>query len=327
MRRDEKSWSLYVFSSANTLERYSMEEIVGLGISWVWLGLEGKESQYAKLRGVGTRALVRRLQDHGVRVLGSSIIGLLAHTPENVDEAIEHAVAHDTEFHQFMLYTPLAGTPLWREHLAEGTLLSEEECPDADAHGQHRFNFRHPHIPAGQETEMLLRAFRRDFEVNGPSVTRIARTLLRGWLAHKDHPEVRVRRRFEREARDLVRLYPGVLWASEKWLRGNRAVAERLGSLRRAIGAEFGWKARVAAPAVGAAVLAAMAREAVRLRLGATYEPPTYFELNEAAARLETAPGVAWAPCRYLEREKRPDRPARRAESAPRDEHVAAPPG
>jgi radical SAM superfamily enzyme YgiQ (UPF0313 family) len=306
MRRGQKSWSLYVFSSANTIQRYTMDEIVGLGISWLWLGLEGKESQYSKLRGVGTRELVRRLQDHGVRVLGSSIIGLLEHTPENVDEAIAHAVAHDTEFHQFMLYTPLAGTPLWREHLAKGTLLPEAECPDADAHGQHRFNFRHPHIPAGAETGMLRRAFQRDFEVNGPSVTRIARTLLRGWTKHKHHPEARVRLRVERECRDLTALYAGVLWASEQWLRGHREVVERLRSVRRDIEAEFGWKARAAAPAVGALVLAAMAREALRLRHGHTYEPPTFFDLNAAAARLETDPSVAFAPCRYLERTAKP---------------------
>jgi radical SAM superfamily enzyme YgiQ (UPF0313 family) len=45
MRAHGKSWSLYVFSSANTLRRYSMEEIVGLGISWVWVGLEGKAAR------------------------------------------------------------------------------------------------------------------------------------------------------------------------------------------------------------------------------------------------------------------------------------------
>jgi choline dehydrogenase-like flavoprotein len=42
MRAAAKPWSLYVFSSANTLRLYSAEELVGLGISWVWLGLEGK---------------------------------------------------------------------------------------------------------------------------------------------------------------------------------------------------------------------------------------------------------------------------------------------
>src|SRR5262245_26513766 len=150
MRENGKSWSLYVFSSANTLRGYSAEELVGLGISWVWVGLEGAESGYAKLKGTDTRSLVDTLQSHGIRVLGSSIVGLPEQTPDNVDHAIEHAVDHDTEFHQFMLYTPIPGTALYAEHLANGTLLGEDECPPADAHGQLRFNFRHPHIRDGQ---------------------------------------------------------------------------------------------------------------------------------------------------------------------------------
>src|SRR5262249_52388853 len=36
MRAASRSWSLYVFSSAHTLRRYTIEELVGLGISWVW---------------------------------------------------------------------------------------------------------------------------------------------------------------------------------------------------------------------------------------------------------------------------------------------------
>ena len=93
MRRGGKPWSLYVFSSAHTLRRYTMEELVGLGISWLWMGLEGKTSGYAKLGGTDTRALVAELQDNGIRVLGSTIVGLPEHTPEGIDEAIEHAVA------------------------------------------------------------------------------------------------------------------------------------------------------------------------------------------------------------------------------------------
>lgn len=283
MREHEKPWSLYVFSSANILKRYTAEELVGLGVSWVWVGLEGKGSGYGKLKGADTRSLVDTLQSHGIRVLGSSIVGLPDHTPENIDDAIEHAVGHDTEFHQFMLYTPIPGTPLHAEHLARGTLLEEVDCPPADAHGQFRFNFRHPHIHAGQETEFLLRAFRRDFEVNGPCVLRIARTLLRGWQRHKDHPEPRVRARFRRECRDLPTVYGGALWAAELWLGRDRALARRLRGVRRAIGREFGLGSRVLAPLTGTFLLVAMAREARRLGRAACHEPPTFYETNRPA--------------------------------------------
>ena len=60
-------------------------------------------------------------------MLGSSIIGLEEHTPENIDEAIDYAVSHNTDIHQFMLYTPMPGTPLYAEHEANGTLLGIAE--------------------------------------------------------------------------------------------------------------------------------------------------------------------------------------------------------
>jgi radical SAM superfamily enzyme YgiQ (UPF0313 family) len=302
MRAHRKSWALYVFSSANALRRYTDEELVGLGVSWVWLGLEGKASAYRKLDGTDTLALVARLQALGIRVLGSSIVGLPEHDATNVDAAIDHAVAHDTEFHQFMLYTPVPGTPLHAEHAAKGTLLSPEECPDADAHGQLRFNYRHPRIRRGEETEYLLRAFRRDFEVNGPSVARIARTLLKGYRALRDHPDPRVRERVLFETKGLPTDYAGALWASERWFaRTNPRLAARLRSTRRGIERAFGWKARVAARVVGPVVLATLWREERRLRRGRTYEPPTFYEANpQGMARPEVAGRGADA-CRWVE--------------------------
>ena len=59
METHNKSWALYVFSSARVLQSYTIEQLVGLGVSWVWMGLEGEESQYQKLKDVDTRALVQ----------------------------------------------------------------------------------------------------------------------------------------------------------------------------------------------------------------------------------------------------------------------------
>jgi radical SAM superfamily enzyme YgiQ (UPF0313 family) len=297
MRAHGRAWSLYVFSSANTLRLYSDEELLGLGVSWVWIGLEGKRSAYKKLEGADTRSLVRRLQGLGIRVLGSSIVGLPEHTPENIDEAIEHAVAHDTEFHQFMLYTPIPGTPLHAEHRAAGTLLGEDECPEADAHGQLRFNFRHPHIRSGEETEYLLRAFRRDFEVNGPSIVRIARTMLQGWLAHKDHPDPRVRERFAWESRDLPTLYAGALWAAER--RSSPLIGARIRATREGLIRAFGLRARLAGPLLGTVLCATLRREERRLARGATYEPRTFYEANPAAWPEAAARGATL--CRWVE--------------------------
>jgi hypothetical protein len=314
MRERDKAWSLYVFSSANALRRYSDEELLGLGVSWVWLGLEGEASRYAKLQHVDTRALVRRLQGLGIRVLGSSIVGLPEHSAENIDAAIDFAVAHDTEFHQFMLYTPVAGTPLHAEHRAAGTLLDEADCPPADAHGQLRFNFRHPRIRGGEETEFLRRAFTRDFEVNGPSVARIARTLLQGWRAHRDHTDPRVRARVAWESRDLASLYAGATWASERWLRRSPAAA-RIRETRIGIEREFGLRARLAGRVIGTVLLGALWREERRIRKGLTREPRTFFEANVAALPAVASRGAV--ACRWVEPGPLPDEAPRAAAEAP----------
>jgi radical SAM superfamily enzyme YgiQ (UPF0313 family) len=99
------------------------------------MGLESENSPYHKLHGIDTMQLVRELQSHGIRILGSTIIGLENHTPDNIDEAIDYAVRHDTDFHQFMLYMPLPGTPLHEEMAARGLLLDETQCPIPDTHG------------------------------------------------------------------------------------------------------------------------------------------------------------------------------------------------
>jgi len=301
MKEHDKSWALYVFSSANALRLYSDEQLVRLGISWVWLGLEGEESEYKKLDGTDARALVMRLQSLGIRVLGSSIIGLLEHGPDNIERAIDYAVAYDTEFHQFMLYTPVPGTPLYAQHQAQGTLLPTEQMEEADAHGQFRFNFRHPRIKNGEEEQYLLRAFRRDFEVNGPSVTRIARTLLRGWLKLRRHPDPCVRERVRFETKDLWSHYSGALWAAERRLAGNQPLVARLRATRHGIERAFGWKARIAARIVGALVYTTLRLEDRRLRQGRTYEPPTYYDVNPAAATRPELATRGVAACRWVE--------------------------
>ena len=96
-------------------------ELVELGVAWVWMGLESPRSQYAKLNGIDTlradaRAAVARHPRAGLhhRRPGAP------HARRTSSAEIEHAVAHDADFHQFMLYTPVPGTPLYAEMQARG---------------------------------------------------------------------------------------------------------------------------------------------------------------------------------------------------------------
>jgi hypothetical protein len=290
-----------------------MDDLVALGVSWVWMGLEGEDAAYRKLNGTDTRELVRELQSNGIRVLGSTIVGLREHTPDNIDAAIDYAVGHDTDFHQFMLYTPVPGTPLWKKHKDEGTLLDEDECPSADVHGQTRFNYRHAHIRDGQEGEMLVRAFQRDFEVNGPSIVRMLGTVLKGHLRHRDHPDPRVRARFWWETRDLRGTYAGIVWASERWFRANPGVRAKIRAVRDDLRAAFGWRTAVWGAVVGPLLLATLWLEDRRLRRGWAYEPRTFYETNKPVADAGRRGGPVPAQARWVEPTPVPDAEARTA--------------
>ena len=277
MRDHAKPWALYVFSSANAIRQYSMRELVELGVSWIWMGLESPRSSYQKLQGSDTLQLTRELRRHGIKLLGSTIVGLEHHTPENIRGEIEHAVAHDTDFHQFMLYTPVPGTPLFAEMSAQGRMLEGVDL--ADIHGQDRFNFEHAAIPRDESKKLLDWAFRRDFERNGPSIYRICRTTLEGWRRYRNDPDPRVRARFAWEARALKDGYAAALWAMERYLReANSAVAEKVRALRYEIGREFGLASRALSRILGPAILWSARREARRLAAGFTYEPDTIIE-------------------------------------------------
>jgi radical SAM superfamily enzyme YgiQ (UPF0313 family) len=277
MKQGRKSWSLYVFSSANAIRQYSMEELVQLGVSWIWLGLESPKSSYVKLRDTDTQQLASRLRHHGIKLLGSTIVGLEHHTPENIQEEIEYAVGHGTDFHQFMLYTPVPGTPLFQQMEQEGRML--EGIDLADIHGQHKFNFEHAAISRDESKRLLDWAFRFDFERNGPSLFRICDTIFQGWKRYKNHPDARVRQRIANEAFKLRTTYDAALWAMEKRLKETNAeIAARIRTLRREIESEFGAATRLVRAVTGPILLWTSKREDRQLANGKTYEPPTFVD-------------------------------------------------
>jgi radical SAM superfamily enzyme YgiQ (UPF0313 family) len=277
MKAAGKSWSFHIFSSANAIRKYTYQELVELGISSIWVGLESPGSGYAKLDGADTVKMTRELREHGIVLLGSTIIGLEHHTPENIREDIERAIAHETDLHQFMLYTPVPGTPLYREMEDAGRLLDDVDL--ADIHGQDRFNFQHAAISREDSKRFLDLAFRWDFERNGPSLFRICRTTFQGWKRYKNHPDLRVRARFHRETRMLRHAYAGVLWAMEHRLRRvNESVASQIHDLRREIEHEFGALTATASRVLGPVLWWTSLREDKRLAKGRRHEPPTIID-------------------------------------------------
>jgi hypothetical protein len=294
MEEQRKPYSYCVFSSADALVRLGVENIVKLGYSFVWIGLEESTgTTYHKMDGIGLKGLITSLQDHGVEVLGSTILGFPHQTPADVDREIEHALEYGCTYNQFMLYMAMPGTPLWKEMKAQDRL--KENFPWSDIHGQHVQNWKHDHIPDAVMTQKIDHAFDRDFEVLGPSILRMIQTQWNGYknTASWDHELVQMRRA---ALRKKLFFYTLLLDAMRRDLKSiGNATHEKARRLRDEIIQEIGLKGRLGAWVAGPYVARRIKAEAKRfqesVRLERAPEPScqvTHYGLFE---RCES-PGV-----------------------------------
>lgn len=174
-------FNFQVFSSAEAITALSIEQIVRLGIEFVWVGVESsnEEGNFEKNAGIEPSPLIRQLRDHGVHVLASGILCQEHHTPQNMQHEIDFLVGLESDFVQFMLLTPLPTTRLYREYAARGILRSE--LPLEDWHGQRYLSYRHPHFADHEPGEWIDRAFAADYRANSSSMYRVVETAWRGY--------------------------------------------------------------------------------------------------------------------------------------------------
>ena len=180
MERHNRFFEFQIFSSAEAITAFGLDNLVRLGVTFLWIGVESSsdEGNYAKNQGIDPVVLVRELRDRGIIVLASGILFTEHHTPENIDSDIDFMVGLEADFVQFMQLTPLPVTALYEDMKARG--LVRENMPYEEWHGQHLLNWRHPHFSSLEASRVLKGAFRREYEVNSSSMYRVVETTMRG---------------------------------------------------------------------------------------------------------------------------------------------------
>ena len=120
---------------------------------------------------------------------------------------------------------------------------------------------------------------------------RIVRTTLAGWKRYKNHPDARVRRRYAWEARELGTTFS----ARRRRARSSTTATTRRCTPRcRRCCKEIARRVRLEVAAVSRRSAAAtccgkIRQEEKRLAAGWTYEPPTFYERNDACDDLGNA--------------------------------------
>lgn len=180
METHKRPHKFSVFSSANGLLKLGVENIVKLGYSFIWIGLEESTgTTYNKMHGIDLKKLISDLQAHGVEVLGSTILGFEHQDWPDLDREIEHALKYECVYNQFMLYMAGPGTALWDEMKAKNK-IKRIDWPDF--HGQSLQSCHHPRLDPEKLEKKLDEAFVLDFEALGPSLLRMMKVHYNGYV-------------------------------------------------------------------------------------------------------------------------------------------------
>jgi len=240
MERHQRFFRFHLFSSAEAITAFGLDNLVRLGVDLVWIGFESRsrQSAFAKNHGIDAGRLVQDLRDRGIAVLASGILCMEHHTPENMQDDIDFLVGLEADFVQFMLLTPIPVTALYLDQKRRGLLRMD--LPFQEWHGQKRLSFRHPAFTDGDAEEWIHRAFRQDYEANSSSMFRMVETAVRGYehLARMSERDACLEARLE-QCRDKARSWSLILPAVAH-NAVNPLEKERADNLYRRAGRLFG---------------------------------------------------------------------------------------
>lgn len=181
MERHNRYFTFHIFSSAEAIVAFGVDNLVRLGVNFVWVGFEasGSKGNFEKNEGIDPKSLTRALRDRGIIVLASGILCQEHHTRDNIQTDIDFLVALEADLVQFMLLTPLPVTALYRDHERRGLL--RKDLPFEEWHGQKCLAYHHPEFPDDTAEKYLMAGFRQDYEVNSSSMYRVTETVFRGY--------------------------------------------------------------------------------------------------------------------------------------------------
>lgn len=191
-------------TSLRSLTQYSIAELLQMGLSGAWVGVESTRATYPKLRNIDAANLFASLKHVGIITLASIIVGYDWHDEETVEEDFQYLLSLRPTFSQMMIYSPCPQTPLYERLRAADRLL---DVPYKYHDGFHLL-FKHPHFNAERLEALVGELFRREYEELGPSVCRVLDVQLEGCLTLRDSEVPLFRRRAEEYKKLCLEIYP-----------------------------------------------------------------------------------------------------------------------
>lgn len=207
-----KPISVFCFASVRALSRFTVTEIMEMGVDGIWIGYEGTRSGFAKQSGRPVDEVFNEFREHGITVLASMIVGFPYQTPEIIQEELDGLLALKPAFSQFLIYGPVPGTPFFDRVKKEGLFHQEVQDDPRNNYWRKGTGFyslvKHETMSAAKIEELQDDCFKQDFGRLGPSIYRAVEVWLNGYLKWKDSTIPIMRRKAELFAQLIRSSYP-----------------------------------------------------------------------------------------------------------------------
>jgi radical SAM superfamily enzyme YgiQ (UPF0313 family) len=205
-----KQYEIFYFASANKIIDFGVEKLCEMGTNIVWIGRESCFVEHKKNQGIDLKSLILDLHRHGIKVVVSSMLLMDHHTPDNLLEDIDDHISLSPDFSMFTFYIALPGTPLYDRHKEEGKIL--KGFPYEEWNGVGRHYSHHPEFTPEEGRMYREKILNKEYHDLGPSVLRLIKTDLEGYLYLRESENPALKKRAEHIAGKMSN-YKAVLWA------------------------------------------------------------------------------------------------------------------
>jgi radical SAM superfamily enzyme YgiQ (UPF0313 family) len=179
--------SYFCFGDLRSMTKYSMEELLENGVDTVWIGVESSlddvitsEHQIAKRSCDDIKSTFRGLEEYGIGITASMVLGWDFHTPENIEADIDYFADLGPSAYQITFLGACPGTDLYERMKKEGrinpafTYNDMEQCNEVGS-------FIPANFGRGELKHYFDRGHQKLYENNGPGIFRMFQLNLNGY--------------------------------------------------------------------------------------------------------------------------------------------------
>ena len=189
---------------------FGVDRLAEMGSNIVWIGRESCFIDHHKNKGIDLKELTKELQKHGIKVVLSTMLLMDHHTPDNMMDDIEDHINHGPDFSMFTFSIALPGTAMYDRHKEEDRIMWG--FPYEEWNGVGRHYSHHPEFTPIKGRMYREKILDKEYHDLGPSIMRLIKTDLAGYLYMSKSENPALRKRAEHLAGKMSN-YKAVLWA------------------------------------------------------------------------------------------------------------------